>query len=65
MPPKTHRKDKWDYERELYKSRNKVERLFRRLKDYRRTYTRFDKLDVMFLGLLNFVLVVEMTYYLA
>ncbi|WP_264484137.1 IS5 family transposase [Xanthomonas oryzae] len=39
--------------------RNEVERLFRRLKGYRRIFTRFEKLDVMFLGFLSFVLVVD------
>ena len=35
VPPKANRKEKWDYDRELYKPRNEVERLFRRL-NYRR-----------------------------
>ena len=53
--PKANRKAKWDYDRDLRKLRNEVERLFRRLKGYRRIYTPFDKLDVMFPGFLNFV----------
>ncbi len=36
-----------------------VERLFRRLKGYQRVFSRFEKLDVMFLGFINFVLVVD------
>jgi hypothetical protein len=36
-----------------------VERLFRRLKGFRRIFSRFDKLDVLFLGFLNFALIVE------
>jgi transposase len=32
----------------LYKKRNEVERLFRRLKAFRRIFSRFEKLDVMF-----------------
>ena len=55
MPPKANRKAEWDYDRELCKLRNEVERLFRRLKGCRRICTRFDKLDVMFPGVLNFV----------
>jgi hypothetical protein len=35
----------------------KVERLFRRLKGYRRIFSRFEKLDVMFIGFINFALV--------
>ena len=46
-----------DCDRGLYKLRNEVERLFRRLKGCRRICTRFDKLDAMFL---NFALVIEM-----
>jgi transposase len=48
VPPEITRIDPWDYDRELYKRRNEVERVFRRLKGYRRVFTRFDKLDVMF-----------------
>jgi len=36
-----------------------VERLFRRLKGYRRIFSRFEKLDAMFVGFLNFVLVYD------
>ncbi len=42
------RLDPWEYDREMYKRRNEVERLFRRLKGFRRIFSRFDKLDVMF-----------------
>jgi len=38
--------------------RNEVERLFRRLKGFRRIFTRFDKLDVMFIGFIVFALIV-------
>ena len=38
----------------MYKRRNDVERLLRRLKGYRRIFSLFEKLDAMFLG---FVLV--------
>ena len=51
-----------DCDREIYKLRNEVERLFRRLKGCRRICTRFDKLDAMFL---NLTVVVEMIYDLA
>jgi transposase len=43
----------------MYKRRNEVERLFRRLKGYRRIFSRFEKLDLMFLGLISFALVVD------
>jgi transposase len=47
VPPKNNRKEPWDYDEELYKRRNVVERLFRRIKEFRKIFTRYDKLDVM------------------
>ena len=47
------------YDYELYKRRNEVERLFRRVKAYRKIFTRYDKLDVVFLALISFALIVE------
>ena len=55
-PPKSNRVAPWEYDKELYKQRNEVERLFRRLKGFRRVFSRFDKLDVIFLGFIVFVL---------
>jgi transposase len=43
----------------LNKKRNEIERLFRRLKGFRRIVSRFEKLDVLFTGFLNFALIVE------
>ena len=60
-----NRKVERDCDRELYKLRNEVERLSRRLKGRRRIYMRFDKLDAMLLGFLNLALVVEMMHDLA
>jgi transposase len=48
VPPKKNRKNPWKYDTELYKQRNEVERMFRRLKGFRRIATRYDKLDLMF-----------------
>ena len=59
VPPLKTRLDPWEYDREMYKRRNEVERLFRRLKGYRRIFSRFEKLDVMFLDFLSFVLVAD------
>ena len=49
VPPKKNRSMPWDYDKQLYKRRNEVERFFRRIKRFRRVFTRFDKLDVVFL----------------
>jgi transposase len=48
MPPKHNRKEPWEYDEELYKRRNEVERLFRKLKGFRRIFTHFENLDIMF-----------------
>lgn len=58
VPPKSNRKNPWDYDKQLYKQRNQVERLFRRLKRFRRIFTRYDKLDIVFLSFVYFALVV-------
>jgi transposase len=59
VPPKSNRLEPCEYEREMYKRRNEVERLFRRLKGFRRIFSRFDKLDVMFIAFINFALIVD------
>ena len=51
---------KWDNDRTIYKRQKEVERLFRRLKGYRRIFSRFEKLDVMYRAFLNFALIVDM-----
>ncbi|MEM5461846.1 IS5 family transposase [Paraburkholderia phytofirmans] len=59
VPPKSNRLEPWEYDREMYKRRNEVERLFRRLKGFLRIFSRFDKLDVMFIAFINFALIVD------
>jgi len=59
VPPHPNRVSPWQYNRAMYKRRNEIERLFRRLKGFRRIFSRFEKLDVMFLGFLNFALIVD------
>ena len=59
IPPRHNRLHPWQYDKAMYRKRNEVERLFRRLKGFRRIFSRFDKLDVMFLAFLNFALIVE------
>ena len=59
VPPKSNRLHPWDCDHALYKKRNEIERLFRRLKGFRRIFSRFEKLDVVFLAFLSFALIVE------
>lgn len=59
VPPLRTRLEPWEYDREMYKRRNEVERLFRRLKGFRRIFSRFEKLDAMFLGFISFALITD------
>ena len=59
VPPNPKRRQPWTYDRLTYRRRNEIERLFRRLKAYRRIFCRFDKLDVLFAGFIVFALIIE------
>jgi transposase len=59
VPPKSNRTDPWQYDEEMYKQRNEIERYFLRLKRFRRIFTRYDKLDVIFAGFILFAMVVD------
>jgi transposase len=50
IPLKTNRRWKSCFSKTLYKARNAVERMFCRLKDFRRIATRYDKIAANFLG---------------
>ena len=55
VPPLKTRLDPWEYDREMYKRRNEVERL----KGFHRIFSRFEKLDVRFLGFIVFALIFD------
>jgi len=59
VPPKSNRLNPWEYDQELYKKRNEVERLFSRRKGFGRIFSGLDKLDLMFSAFLFFVLIVD------
>jgi transposase len=50
IPPTRSRKTPIPYDREAYRSRNLVERLWCRLKDWRRIATRYDKLAANYMA---------------
>jgi transposase len=50
IPPKVTRRWKNCFSPYLYRGRNAIERMFGRLKDFRRIATRYDKLAVNFLA---------------
>ena len=60
VPPKKNRCKPWMINRKPCKQRNKVERAFRRLDSFRRTCTRYDKTDVMYMAFISFAFVIIM-----
>ena len=60
VPPNPNRLRPWTYDRGLYRRRNEIERLFRRLKGFRRIFSRFEKLDTMFTAFIHFALIIDM-----
>ena len=53
IPSKRNRRWKACFSRVLYRDRNAIERMFCRLKDYRRISTRYYKLATNFLGAIH------------
>jgi transposase len=57
IPLKSNRDpQRWAWDAEGYKGRNRVERLIGKLKQFRRIATRYDKLKATYLGLLHLIL---------
>ncbi|UNV93244.1 hypothetical protein MP579_13760 [Comamonas sp. 7D-2evo2] len=59
VPAHPQRKHPWSLDKHRYRQRNEVERLFRRIKAYRRVFTRYDKLDMMFAAFVSIALICE------
>ena len=55
IPPKINRKIAIHYDRRLYRERNLIERMFNRLKNWRRVATRYDKTSLSFLSFIQIV----------
>ena len=55
IPPKSNRIATLDYDKNLYKLREKVERFFNNLKQFRRIATRYEKRSQTFLALIHLV----------
>jgi transposase len=54
IPPRSNRKQQRDYDRSLYKLRNRIERCFSKLKQFRRFATRYEKSKICFQALVAF-----------
>lgn len=50
IPPRSNRKVQIPYDRAKYRERNLIERMFNRLKNWRRIATRYDKTALSFLS---------------
>ena len=59
VPAHPQRKLPWPLDKQRYRQRNEVERLFRRIKAYRRVFTRYDKLDVVYAAFVSMALILE------
>ena len=59
VSPNHNRLSPREYDRVAYRRRNEIDRLFRRLKGYRRVFCRYDKLDALFMGFILLALMVE------
>jgi len=59
VPPNPQRRQPWPLDKALYRRRNEVERLFRRVKAWRRVFTRYDKTDVMFAAFITVAFIAE------
>jgi transposase len=53
IPNRKNRTDPWPHDPEGYKDRNRVERLFGKLKQFRRVATRYEKLKATFMGMIR------------
>ena len=55
IPPKSNRKMLLPYDKKKYQMRQKVERFFCRIKEFRRIATRYDKLACTFMAFVHLV----------
>ena len=54
IPSKSNRKNQREYERHVYKERHLIECFIRKLKQFRRVFSRFDKTVVNFMNFIRF-----------
>ena len=53
--PKSSRRDPWEYDRQLYRERNLIERASNKLKQWRRRATKYDRKSLYLLSALHLV----------
>jgi len=57
--PLSSRLDPWEYDTELYRRRNEIERIFGRIRRFRRIFTRYDKTDLMVSAFITLTLIAD------
>jgi transposase len=55
IPPRSNRKNKYEYDEHLYEDRSSIECFFSKIKHFRRIFSRFDKSMRNYLSFLSFV----------
>ena len=60
VPPKSNRRRPWTYDTRRCRRRNEIERLFGRLKRFRRITIHYDRLDVIFLSGIYLALIYDL-----
>ena len=55
IPPRRNRKVVRDYDKCTYRARNLVERFFRKMKEFRRLATRYERLGITYEAMLSLV----------
>ena len=55
IPPRSNRKTPREYDHHVYKERHLIECFFNKIKQFRRIFSRFDKLAKRYLAFLHFV----------
>lgn len=60
IPSRKNRKVQREYYEEIYKDRNRIERFFNRLKNFRRIATRYDKLVLSFISFIQLAAILIM-----
>ena len=54
IPPRSNRKEPHEYDVHLYRERHLAKCFINKMKQYRRVFSRFEKLDARYLAFLNF-----------
>ena len=55
IPPRSNRKEPQEYDAQIYRERHLVECFINKMKQFRRIFSRFEKLDTRYLAFLHFV----------